>query len=293
MITTLRPQWSADSLEAIEIKAYPSVATGEENVRYSPVCQCSYGLTIDPDQSRQESFFQSWLIESKKIKDTAQVNPTQLNNLRREWKTLEIQRCFLVDNKDQPFSFDFEIETNGIMSVPAVVHRGIRELKKLIQKYEAFDMQIPAGVNIQPTLGARKGVEIIFQNNEDHTLGNLLQTYLVERHIEGGAAPHLSYAAYKMGHPLKKELIVEIGAPDAPEMTARKAIVEVVRYLLGVLDNMEREWLALTGEGQVAPASLDLPQAPASSVNAEEAPQVNEGNVVEEPKPRKTRKARA
>lgn len=293
MITTLRPQWSADSLEAIEIKAYPSVATGEENVRYSPVCQCSYGLTIDPDQSRQESFFQSWLIESKKIKDTAQVNPTQLNNLRREWKTLEIQRCFLVDNKDQPFSFDFEIETNGIMSVPAVVHRGIRELKKLIQKYEAFDMQIPAGVNIQPTLGARKGVEIIFQNNEDHTLGNLLQTYLVERHIEGGAAPHLSYAAYKMGHPLKKELIVEIGAPDAPEMTARKAIVEVVRYLLGVLDNMEREWLALTGEGQVAPASLELPQAPASSVNAEQAPQVNEVNVVEEPKPRKARKARA
>jgi len=287
MITTLRSQWSADSLEAIEIKAYPSVATGEENVRYSPVCQCSYGLTIDPDQSRQESFFQSWLVESKKIKDTAQVNPTQLNNLRREWKTLEIQRCFLVDDKNQPFSFDFEIETNGIMSVPAVVHRGIRELKKLIQKYEAFDMQIPAGVNIQPTLGARKGVEIIFQNNEDHTLGNLLQTYLVERHIEGNAAPHLSYAAYKMGHPLKKELIIEIGAPDAPEMTARKAIVDVVRYLLGVLDNMEREWLALTGEGQVAPAPLALPEAP-----AEEVPQANE--VVEEPKPRtKVRKARA
>jgi hypothetical protein len=97
-----------------------------------------------------------------------------------------------------------------------------------------------------------------------------------------------------MGHPLKKELIIEIGAPDAPEMTARKAIVEVVRYLLGVLDNMEREWLALTGEGQVAPAALPLPEAPVPAPEvqapAEEA-QVNE--VVEEPKARKTRKARA
>ena len=263
MITTLRPQWSADSLEQIEIVAYPSVATGEENVRYSPVCQCSYGLTIDPDQSRQESFFQSWLIESKRIKDTAQVNPTQLNTLRREWKTLEIQRCFLVDKKNEPYSFDFEIETNGIMSVPAVVHRGIRELKKLIQKYESMDMKIPAGVNIQATLGARKGVEIIFNNNEDHTLGNLLQTYLVERHIQADVAPRLAYASYKMGHPLKKELILEIGAPDATEMTARKAIVEVVKYLMGVLDNMEREWMSLTGIG---PASSDLGmQGPATS----------------------------
>jgi hypothetical protein len=98
-----------------------------------------------------------------------------------------------------------------------------------------------------------------------------------------------------MGHPLKKELIIEIGAPDAPEMTARKAIVDVVRYLLGVLDNMEREWLALTGEGQVVSAPLPLPEAPAAEANAAEAQvnEVNQVNVVEEPKPRKTRKARA
>jgi hypothetical protein len=101
-----------------------------------------------------------------------------------------------------------------------------------------------------------------------------------------------------MGHPLKKELIIEIGAPDAPEMTARKAIVDVVRYLLGVLDNMEREWLALTGEGQVVSAPLPLPEAPAAEANAAEPQvnqvnQINEVNVVEEPKARKTRKARA
>jgi hypothetical protein len=98
-----------------------------------------------------------------------------------------------------------------------------------------------------------------------------------------------------MGHPLKKELIIEIGAPDAPEMTARKAIVDVVRYLLGVLDNMEREWLALTGEGQVVSAPLPLPEAPAAEANAAEPQvnQVNEVNIVEEPKARKTRKARA
>ena len=100
--------------------------------------------------------------KSKKINEQSQVNPAQLNNLKREWATLEIQRCFLVDEENEPYSFDFEIETNGLMSVPAVVHRGIREIKVMLQKYQTLDMQIPANVRIQPTLGHRKGVEVIF-----------------------------------------------------------------------------------------------------------------------------------
>ena len=262
MITHLRPQWSPDSLEKIKLVAYPSVATGEENVRYSPICQCSYGYTIDPEPTRQEAFFQNWLKESKKINETSQAGPAQITRLKKEWTTLEIQRCFLVNEMNEPYSFDFEIETNGLMSVPAVVQRGIRETKKMLQAYETLDMKIPANVRIQPTLGYRKGVEIIFDNTEDHTLGNLLQTFLVERHIaaEGSAAPRLTYAGYKMGHPLKKELTIEIGAEDDIEMTARRAIVAVIRYLLGLFDTMEREWLTITGTAAVLPALPALPE---------------------------------
>ena len=262
MITHLRPQWSADSLEKIKLVAYPSVSTGEENVRYSPVCQCSYGHTIDTNAARQEEFFQNWLKESKKINEQSQVNPAQLNNLKREWATLEIQRCFLVDEENEPYSFDFEIETNGLMSVPAVVHRGIREIKIMLQKYQTLDMQIPANVRIQPTLGHRKGVEVIFDNTEDHTLGNLLQTYLVERHIMADQAPRLTYAGYKMGHPLKKELTLEIGSEADGEMTARRAIVAVIRFLLGLLDTMERDWLTITGTAVQLPV---LPPVPAAA----------------------------
>ena len=168
-----------------------------------------------------------------------------------------------MDEENEPYSFDFEIETNGLMSVPAVVHRGIREIKTMLQKYQTLDMQIPANVRIQPTLGHRKGVEIIFDNTEDHTLGNLLQTYLVERHIMADQAPRLTYAGYKMGHPLKKELTLEIGSEADGEMTARRAIVAVIRFLLGLLDTMERDWLTITGTAAQLPA---LPPVPAGAV---------------------------
>ena len=123
-------------------------------------------------------------------------------------------------------------------------------------------MQIPANVRIQPTLGHRKGIEVIFDNTEDHTLGNLLQTYLVERHIMADQAPRLTYAGYKMGHPLKKELTLEIGSEADVEMTARRAIVAVIRFLLGLLDTMERDWLTITGTAAQLPV---LPPVPADA----------------------------
>ena len=169
-----------------------------------------------------------------------------------------------MDDQNEPYSFDFEIETNGLMSVPAVVHRGIREIKKMLQQYQTLDMKLPANVRIQPALGHRKGVDVIFDNTEDHTLGNLLQTYLVERHIMSDAAPRLTYAGYKMGHPLKKELTVEIGAETDTDITARRAIVAVVRFLLGLLDTMERDWLTITGTAE----QLEELPAPSPANNA-------------------------
>jgi len=279
MITHLRPQWSPDSLEKIKLVAYPSVSTGEENVRYSPTCQCSFGYTIDPNPARQEEFFQNWLKESKKIMEQSQANPAQINNYKREWKTLEIQRCFLADDQNEPYSFDFEIETNGLMSVPAVVHRGIREIKVMLQKYQTLDMQIPANVSIRPTTGYRKAVEVIFTDTEDHTLGNLLQTYLVERHIMADTAPRLQFAGYKMGHPLKKELTLEIGVETDAEMTARRAIVAVIRYLLGLLDTMERDWLTVTGTAAALP-QLPVPNNNGSSVSNNGSSVSNNGSLV-------------
>ena len=66
-----------------------------------------------------------------------------------------------------------------------------------------------------------------------------------------------------MGHPLKKELTLEIGSEADVEMTARRAIVAVIRFLLGLLDTMERDWLTITGTVAQLPA---LPPVPAAAV---------------------------
>ena len=74
-----------------------------------------------------------------------------------------------------------------------------------------------------------------------------------------------------MGHPLKKELTLEIGAETDGEMTARRAIVAVIRFLLGLLDTMERDWLTITGTAAQLPVLPPVPAAAASTTGAEGA----------------------
>jgi DNA-directed RNA polymerase subunit L len=247
MITHLRPQWSADSLEKIKFTAYPSVSTGEENVRYSPVCQSSYGLTIDPDRGRQEEFFQNWLKESKKINEQSQVNPAVLNNLKREWATLEIQRCYLVDDQNEPYSFDFVIESVGILSPEYIVLRACEIGASLCEKYTST--VFPDNLIVQESDSRFSAFDFFFQK-EDHTLGNLIQTWIDAHKIDSG---EVTFVAYDIPHPLRDEMVLRLGVADGKEATARSVLSEAMASCQAMFRSWRDHWASLTNP--IAPSS--------------------------------------
>jgi len=76
----------------------------------------------------------------------------------------------------------------------------------------------------------------------DHTLGNLLQTWLVEHHIEGTAEPKITYAGYCVPHPLRDEMILRIGVEDGEITTARKAFAEAAKGCVQLFQNLRQAW---------------------------------------------------
>jgi DNA-directed RNA polymerase subunit L len=84
------------------------------------------------------------------------------------------------------------------------------------------------------------GYDFIVQG-QDHTFGNMIQTWLVENHVEGEAQPRLTFAGYKIPHPLKDEMLLRIGVEDGNELTGRAAIAEAARGCRA----MFQEWLRL------------------------------------------------
>lgn len=285
LITVLRPQYNMDTPpEKLVIRAMASVGTGRQNMRYSTVSQCSYEYTQDPDPSKRNALFLSWLATSKKVLDPSKVSPERIGELQREFDTLEVQRCYLQNEKGEPYDFNFHVESVGVFSVGEIIQKALVSCVDLVTPYTALDVELPANVTINKAAHRMAGgFEVVFQN-EEHTLGNLVQTYLIERHVEGTEMPRLAYAGYKVPHPLRQEMVLLVAATDGEQTAVLKAVAAVCTHLKAYFGSLGQIWdgtpkgdepqppaLAAAAPQATAAVAAPQPQAAAAPVAAKKA----------------------
>ena len=271
LLTILRPQWNpmAPTKERLSLRAKASISTGAENMRYSPISQVSYFYTLDPTPEKIQEVKERWLSNNKKIctrdslKDEAaivaakeariqiweELEEGKRASLEAEFRTMEIQRCYLKDERGDPYSYSFTVESVGVQPVGLIVKLGLAACEQLVAKYADLDQHLPSNVRIQQGDSLFPTIDVIFQY-EGHTLGNLLETYLCKNCIEReGAEIPLNYVAYKVPHPLKAEMVVRIGPSDAvtdlePQIqTVRLAIATVCRELKAFFRSLQVQWV--------------------------------------------------
>jgi len=265
LLLTLRPQWNPEQPpEEIDLTAYPVVGRGRDFMGFCPVSQCSFANTLDTDPARQETFFKQWLADYKKITgDTSSLPPETLESHRQEWSNMAIQRCFLVDEKGEPNSFTFTVESIGVRPVQEIVQEGIRAAQELVSPYT--DATTPAtelGLTIQPANARMTGVDVFFDEQE-HTLGNLLQTYITELYLEDESMDSpITSVGYKVPHPLQRRMFLRIGIRDGAgtdsTAIARQVIASAAQRAQLVLQELSRGWAALTSTGAAATAASAL-----------------------------------
>ena len=248
LITRLRPQWNRSAPnEQIKLKAKASISTGKENIRWSPISQCSYEYTRDTNEDHLEDVFTNWLLNTKKIEKVTDIPEEKLAELKREFNTMEVQRCYLTDERGNPTNFTFYLESVGTQPIPLIVANALRACEDLLRKYEDIDATLPKNVVVKQGDARFPCVDIVF-TDESHTLGNLLETYLVENHVDGEAQPRLTYAGYKVPHPLRPEMFVRIGVEteggdaDQEQLIARQAVANVCRGLRDQFRILQASW---------------------------------------------------
>jgi DNA-directed RNA polymerase subunit L len=224
--------------QAIELMARASMGTGRQHVRFSPVSQCSYKYTIDEDSERQKVVFEKWLQTTKKVDPKSlEKEAERRDKLMREFKTMEVERCFLVNEKNEPYSFDFTIESKGTLPVNYIIGRALEKISQKCMLYASIDRgDLPDHVKIQPAEARMKGFDIILQG-EDHTLGNLLQTWMDENMID---KEEITYVGYKLPHPLRDEMVFRIGVEDGQEITARAMFARAARACATMFGKWQR-----------------------------------------------------
>jgi DNA-directed RNA polymerase subunit L/DNA-directed RNA polymerase alpha subunit len=251
LIATLRPkQIGGTAGEQIHLTARATKGTGRENARFIPVSQCSYEYSRDSDPMRIKQFFEAWLQNAKKLDPQAiRQQPDRYAALEREFNTMEVARCFIQDERGEPTSFDFTVESVGVLDVPYIVRRSCEVVQAMCMKYVNIGSgDMPHDVSISPTEKRLVGFDIAFDGH-DHTLGNLLQTWLVENHIQGTAEPRITFAGYYIPHTLTDKMVMTIGVADGKEETARAAIAAAARACADLFNTVRENWIAATTGG--------------------------------------------
>ncbi len=230
--------------QKIEFVAKASVGTGNQHIRWCPVSQCSYSYTIDTDAGRQQQFFERWLENSKKLSAAAlKDDPEKKDAMIREFQTMEVQRCFKVNEKGEPSSFDFIVEGIGTLPLFWIIERALYNIERRCAKYSG---ELPNDVKVVPADARMKGFDFYFPD-EDHTLGNLFQSYMEANLLDAG---EISFAGYKVPHPLRAEMVLRIGVDfptdktrDGKQTIARAAISRTAAGCALMFRQWREDWI--------------------------------------------------
>jgi len=202
----------------LEFIAKASVGSGRKNVRYQPTSQCSYTYTLDKDVDRQQAHLVAWLRDAKKYTEIDRESE-RFKAYEREFKTLEINRVYKVNEKGEPNSFDFVVESVGPLTVPAILNNACEVGISMFGAFQNSHMEgFNAGENnytIVPSMSRITGYDFLL-GAQDHTFGNTCQTYLSENHMEdkvvkGSSTVPIRYVGYEVPHPLRDEMVLRIG----------------------------------------------------------------------------------
>jgi DNA-directed RNA polymerase subunit L/DNA-directed RNA polymerase alpha subunit len=243
LLAVLKGRIGSQEPEKISFTARATLGTGRENANFMPVTsRCAYGYTLDDDEGRKKEIFNLWLTKNKKVNPTElEANPTRKGELEREFKTMEVQRCFKIDDKGEPYSFDFLVESVGVLDPVYIVARAIDILQAKLLRYGSVDSgDLPDGLKIRPADARMKGFDFVFQR-EDHTLGNLLQTWMEQNLVDSG---EITYVGYKVPHPLRDEMLLRVGVESGLDTAARAAVAKAARECSQMFKNWSSFWSA-------------------------------------------------
>jgi DNA-directed RNA polymerase subunit L/DNA-directed RNA polymerase alpha subunit len=242
LLLVLKGKHGTQAGEELVCEMKASVGTGRENARFIPVSQCSYGYTLDTNPERMKKTFQDWLSSHKKVAlSELEANAERKGELEREFKTMEIARCFLQNEKGEPISFDFTVESKGVLSCDYVVARALDILQAKLLKYGGLDSgDLPETVEIHPADARMRGYDFLFKG-EDHTLGNLLQTYMEQNMMADG---ELTFVGYKVPHPLRDEMVLRLGikSEDRTQVPARQMVAKAARDCAQMFRTWRSSW---------------------------------------------------
>ncbi len=198
----LRPRLS-DTIpgEEIHMECLLDIGTAKQDSAFNVVSTCTYGYTPDPVKINEV-----WNEKSKEMKENGN-SAEEIEYARKDWLLLEAKRYY------KPDSFDFIVESVGPFSNMSIIHKATNIMKN---KLKSFESAIQANDSlIKPSDTTIENSYDITLENEDYTLGKVLEYILYQKHFnrseDSGSDNRLSYCGFRKAHPHDNFSTIRLG----------------------------------------------------------------------------------
>ena len=226
LIVKLKPNPNGEG-EKINIEGNAAIGNGLINSRYTPTCVSIYINKLNA--SKFNDALELAIQNHNETKEVVLAGP-DLDKFSKRYRIAEEERYFETDENDEPNAFSFIIESIGMISSHKILYSAI---DILIDKLEMVKRELLVSdsdiITVVESDAIMNGYDIIFKN-ESHTLGYLLQQYIDT--IVG--EDNLLFVAYKVPHPLKKEMFVRISLVNNTQKNVKDTIMLVSNEIIKI-----------------------------------------------------------
>jgi len=228
----LRPKLTAEIPgERIKLTCEFSISTARDDSNFNVTGTCSYGFTPDFDTLEQQLE-----IRKQKWKDEGK-NEKEITFEAANWKLLEGLR-YVVKN-----SFDFVIESVGIYENTELI---INACNILNAKFEELGRKLSENaIDIHEADNTMENCYDIILENEDYTVGNILNYEIYNLFYLNLNLDTLSYVGFKKMHPHDSDSILRLTLKNTTDgITDIKTILnesirlamQMIRQIKGCFD---------------------------------------------------------
>jgi DNA-directed RNA polymerase subunit L len=205
------------------------IGTAKEDGAYNTVSTCSYGNTIDDvaQEAKLQQLKQKWKDEGKK---ESEIEFEAIN-----WKLLEGKRIFKKD------SFDFVIQTIGVYKNQQLLNIAC---KIMIDKLQNLDSLIEKDeLEIKTADSTMLNSFDIILDNEDYTLGKVIEYFLYTNFYESGI---ITFCGFKKLHPHDSYSLIRVAYKDLIDISGIKAnLKECINLSIELFTKLKKEFLKL------------------------------------------------
>lgn len=223
LITKLRPENNQN--KAIHVELIPKKGIGIECICWGTISTCTYFNTVDEVEA------------SDVLKKLLQKDGSNTKSIANTFENTDRYRYYKKNKFNEPNSFTMTIESECALSPELIFQQAMDICIKMLHELVLeFSNDLTTVIKIE-SIGEISNFYLITTQGHTHTIGNLLQSLLVNKFVRD--KQELLYIGYSVPHPLENTFILKIKFKnDTSIKEVREFMIKSLNVIIDDLDNL-------------------------------------------------------